>query len=213
MPITFTDSDAQVSVPTCPFIFTGQRFDAETGLYYYKRRYYSPVLGRFLSRDSQTVDLNLYRYVRNRPTLFVDPSGFGPVWPDGTPIGGTIPVPQLAVSFTTVKEPKPGDCGVVVEPWQTVWSLIPNSLFGGFIIQKVTVSADIEDCDGNPVPTVPFKQPYWEAFPVMPGQNTSATSADLFRPYAGGGECTKGKVTETGVRSSMKGSPCQTVSR
>jgi RHS repeat-associated protein len=31
--------------------FTGQRYDAETGLYYCKRRYYSPNLGRFLQPD------------------------------------------------------------------------------------------------------------------------------------------------------------------
>ncbi len=39
--LTFSDSDPQVGSPTCPFIFTGQRFDAETSLYYYKRRYYA----------------------------------------------------------------------------------------------------------------------------------------------------------------------------
>ena len=49
--ITFTNSDGQVSVPTCPFIFTGQRFDYETGEYFCKGRYYSPALGRFLSKD------------------------------------------------------------------------------------------------------------------------------------------------------------------
>ena len=41
----------QAAIPACPFIFTGQRFDSETALYYYKRRFYSPALGRFLSRD------------------------------------------------------------------------------------------------------------------------------------------------------------------
>jgi RHS repeat-associated protein len=33
------------------FGFTGQRFDAETGLYFYKNRYYSSKLGRFLEPD------------------------------------------------------------------------------------------------------------------------------------------------------------------
>ena len=33
------------------FGFNGQRFDPETGLYYYKRRYYSPLIGRFLQTD------------------------------------------------------------------------------------------------------------------------------------------------------------------
>ncbi len=43
-PIAFSDSDAQVASPTCPFLFTGQRFDPESALYYYKRRYYSVAL-------------------------------------------------------------------------------------------------------------------------------------------------------------------------
>ncbi len=34
------------------FKFTGQIEDKETGLYYYKARYYEPTLGRFLQADS-----------------------------------------------------------------------------------------------------------------------------------------------------------------
>src|ERR1039457_4921745 len=34
-----------------PWLFTGQRWDAETGLSYYKARYYDPAYGVFLSRD------------------------------------------------------------------------------------------------------------------------------------------------------------------
>jgi len=59
------------------FGFTGQRFDAETGLYYYKRRYYSPALGRFLQPDpiGNSAGLNIYRYVENDPLNFADPLG------------------------------------------------------------------------------------------------------------------------------------------
>jgi len=32
-------------------LFQGQRYDAESGLYYFRNRYLSPVLGRFLQRD------------------------------------------------------------------------------------------------------------------------------------------------------------------
>ena len=34
-----------------PYMFTGRRFDDETGLYYYRARYYSPGIGRFMSAD------------------------------------------------------------------------------------------------------------------------------------------------------------------
>lgn len=34
-----------------PFLFTGREYDSETGLYYFRMRYYSPALGRFISKD------------------------------------------------------------------------------------------------------------------------------------------------------------------
>ena len=34
-----------------PYMFTGRRFDTETGLYYYRFRYYKPDIGRFLQTD------------------------------------------------------------------------------------------------------------------------------------------------------------------
>ncbi|MDP2938462.1 MAG: RHS repeat-associated core domain-containing protein [Candidatus Omnitrophota bacterium] len=36
------------------FYFTGRELDEESGLYYYKARYYSPTIGRFLQRDPLT---------------------------------------------------------------------------------------------------------------------------------------------------------------
>ncbi|MBQ0797927.1 MAG: RHS repeat-associated core domain-containing protein [Porticoccaceae bacterium] len=60
-----------------PFGYTGQRYDNDTGLYYYKARYYHAALGRFLSVDPVGYDdqMNLYAYVANRPMGFRDPSG------------------------------------------------------------------------------------------------------------------------------------------
>jgi RHS repeat-associated protein len=45
------DTIASYSGLDNPYTFTGQRFDAETGLMYYKARYYSSEQGRFISRD------------------------------------------------------------------------------------------------------------------------------------------------------------------
>ena len=47
------------------FMFTGREYDQETGLYYYRHRYYDPRIGRFLSRDYPQFlgQSNLYTYV------------------------------------------------------------------------------------------------------------------------------------------------------
>ena len=49
-----------------------------TGLYYYRARYYSPSLQRFISEDPIGFlggDVNLYGYVGNDPIGFIDPDG------------------------------------------------------------------------------------------------------------------------------------------
>jgi RHS repeat-associated protein len=58
------------------FRYTGRRFDPETGLYYYRARYYSPTLGRFLQTDPVEYkdDFNLYAYVKNDPLNATDPN-------------------------------------------------------------------------------------------------------------------------------------------
>ena len=59
------------SAASNPYMFTGQRLDPETGVYYYKSRYFSVLLGRFLSRDpigvwGDPTNLgNAYAYVGN----------------------------------------------------------------------------------------------------------------------------------------------------
>jgi RHS repeat-associated protein len=56
-------------------LYTGREYDPQTGLMYYRARYYHPHLGRFVSRDPLTVDPNLYRYCGDNPVIYVDPLG------------------------------------------------------------------------------------------------------------------------------------------
>ncbi len=64
-----------------PQLYTGQRLDTGSGLYYYNARYYDQDLGRFISPDSivqapaDPQTLNRYAYCRNNPINNVDPSG------------------------------------------------------------------------------------------------------------------------------------------
>jgi RHS repeat-associated protein len=63
-----------------PYRFTGREYDAESGLYYYRARYYDADAGRFLSKDPiwnwyNPQSLNVYVYVGNNPINYVDPLG------------------------------------------------------------------------------------------------------------------------------------------
>jgi RHS repeat-associated protein len=66
-----------------PYLFTGRRLDAETGLYHYRTRYYDPGTGRFTSRDTIGIwgdEMNVgngYTYVGNNPWTYMDPTGEG----------------------------------------------------------------------------------------------------------------------------------------
>ena len=58
--------------------FTGREYDANIGMHYYRNRWYSPDLGRFVSEDPigfRGGDVNLYGYVWNNPLAFKDPQG------------------------------------------------------------------------------------------------------------------------------------------
>lgn len=72
-----------------PFQYTGRESDG-TGLYYYRARYYSPELQRFISEDPIGLaggSANYYSYTLNNPVNFIDPLGLllGPPPPDRKP--------------------------------------------------------------------------------------------------------------------------------
>ncbi len=62
-------------------LYTGREYDAGTGLYHYRNRYYHPLLGRFITKDPIEYEggINLYEYVGDSPLVFIDPFGEGKV--------------------------------------------------------------------------------------------------------------------------------------
>jgi RHS repeat-associated protein len=96
------DSFGQITSQTNPTVdtrygYTGREFDAQTGQYYYRARYYDPGVGRFISEDPIEFDAgdpNLYRYVFNNPINLTDPSG-NIAWVIPVIVGGLV-LPLIA---------------------------------------------------------------------------------------------------------------------
>jgi type VI secretion system secreted protein VgrG len=79
------------------YTFTGREWDKETGLYYYRARYYDPMEGRFISKDPigfDGGDVNLYGYVGNNPENLTDPSGLAAT----LPFPAAVDIPGICIS-------------------------------------------------------------------------------------------------------------------
>jgi RHS repeat-associated protein len=71
------------------FQYTARELDPETGIYFYRARYYDATTGHFLSEDPVGFEggVNFYPYAENDPVIFSDPFGLQ----SGTPSGCSPP--------------------------------------------------------------------------------------------------------------------------
>ena len=108
---SFGNLKDQMSRVKQPYTYTGREWDKETGLYYYRARYYDPMEGRFIQKDPIGFEggINLYAYVDNNPVNWVDPFGESalPPMPKPPPTIPTIPPPPRP----PIKPPKPPGTG------------------------------------------------------------------------------------------------------
>jgi RHS repeat-associated protein len=72
--------------------YTGRELDDDSGLYYYRARWYDPSTGRFISEDPIGFQggINLYAYVGNNPLNANDPSGNQSVGITGMLVGAAV---------------------------------------------------------------------------------------------------------------------------
>jgi RHS repeat-associated protein len=77
---SFGNQTASSGSLTNPFQYTAREADSETGLHYYRARYYDSIAGRFLSEDPIGFlgGAQFYRYTLNAPTKHRDPTGLKP---------------------------------------------------------------------------------------------------------------------------------------
>jgi RHS repeat-associated protein len=76
---SFTTSETKLN----NYLYRGEQFDPDLGLYYLRARYYNPLTGRFMSRDPNEGRLpdpkilHKYLYAGGDPVNAIDPRGRG----------------------------------------------------------------------------------------------------------------------------------------
>ena len=102
---TLYGKTAAASTVGNPYMYTGRRPDAETGLYYYRARYNDPHLRRFIETDpiGYAGGMNLYAYVGNSTVNAIDPLGLSAM---------EIALPIAAV-LSQLDSPVPGPMDIV----------------------------------------------------------------------------------------------------
>lgn len=124
--------------------------DTETGLYYYRARYYDPNSGKFLGEDSGRFPggVNFYRYAVNDPIKYVDPFGLCPPTLNqrlGLGARGVvnlgIGVGKIAVGLTVTAET--GGLGAALGYYSIVSGLVGN-IGGGLSQIAGAANGDVE---------------------------------------------------------------------
>jgi RHS repeat-associated protein len=123
---SFGNSTQDTGALDQPYRYTGREWDSETGLYFYRARYYDPTIGRFISEDPigfKGSGTDFYAYVRNNPTNLIDSLGLKVTIvigdrtysPTGNSVAGTITVTSDETSGTfsgyTMENANGGDGG------------------------------------------------------------------------------------------------------
>ncbi|MCA6985048.1 RHS repeat-associated core domain-containing protein, partial [Pectobacterium brasiliense] len=138
----------------CELRYQGQLFDAETGLYYNRHRYYDAESGQYLSPDPIGLlgGLRPQAYVHN-PLTWVDPLGLTPkedkVYIPRDKDGNVIPLDKHKVNGQDIPLPHPDAEGRA----HTVLGGKVSSKTGEEYRQSATFPADTwPAADGQPVP-------------------------------------------------------------
>ncbi len=71
-------NQTEASGDTNPFRYSGEYYDAETGLIYLRARYYDAGIGSFTQEDPAKDGLNWYSYCAGNPVNRWDPTGLAP---------------------------------------------------------------------------------------------------------------------------------------
>jgi RHS repeat-associated protein len=168
--LKYVDNDAN------DYKFTGKKHDLETRLDYFGARYYANELGRFITPDwaakaaavpyadlADPQSLNLYSYVRNRPTVMADADGHTGETPqiNGPPVvvdngNGTSTATQVVQTKNDGKQvtlPN-GETGNKITTTTTTYIATfdeRNQIVDGSASKQSTITTQTYDSDGKAI--------------------------------------------------------------
>ena len=103
------------------YLYRGEQYDSDLGLYYLRARYYNPSTGRFMSRDPEDHpltdirELHKYLYVGGDPVNWADPTGRS-AYEVGFQLGAALAkAAPYAISGLLIVDCLAGIAGVVYE--------------------------------------------------------------------------------------------------
>jgi RHS repeat-associated protein len=140
---------------TNPFLYTGRDLDVETGLRYYRARYYDSQIGRFLNEDPSEFGAgpNFYRYVNNNPVSLYDPTGL--CADDGTDACHAQLSARLGLGGKMVGVPhlwwwiSIGTQDYIISGTGTKWDMINGLVLNAYVTPGTQSESNPEDKVGN----------------------------------------------------------------
>jgi len=152
-----------------PMQFSTKPYDAETGLSYYGFRFYSPHMGRWLTRDplGELGGLNLYGFAENNPVNRIDPFGLSGSWTGSLP--GYFPVVQQTAEYYWAEAASGGSVlmfgtAVVTVATLPAWVSVTAAITAGAFI-GTTIGLSIHNI------TDPFFEGIWSTIDEIQRQN------------------------------------------
>jgi len=175
------------------YLWQGREYDATTGLYFFRARWYSPETGRWLSKDPIGISggLNMYVFCANNPVNFTDPLGlrwFGSGddgWSAGRDPSPVLPGEGHFGGWLEVNVPAMETMGNMHDP--LVGALVPNL---GEPDKLDTLTEKVIDGIVN-VPTMPAV--YAAAVATETARSAAGLFAAAFNALTGGGNGCDGK--------------------
>lgn len=142
-----------------PFEFGGRvgyQTDEDSLLMLLGHRYYDASTGRFLTRDPQKEGNNWYSYAQNRPTVYLDPSGYG-IHPSNAHNDLKKTKDRFTIYIIGEKGEEKKWYGAVLKPGQNALALdkwsdvdyvgIKDKKTGNFYVYKLQLHADVHFVD------------------------------------------------------------------